>query len=796
METTRREFLENLEGWRLRDYRLGQRLGSGGQGVAYKATHVFTEVSYVVKVSDDCDRLKRELRGSSQVTIPGGRRLGLHVESGRLTRPLEHAGTNDDLDPANGSSQSLEATDPTGGRADTTFVPAPTMSSDEAGLATASDSSDPIQVLPHAHTGNSQECFVHYLVMEFVAGTSLDAEAHDGRHCRLSHALRIARDVAKTVSSVHEKFVHCDIAPKNVRRMPDGSYMLLDFGSCWFSGDGVTEPSGTPLYLSPERANEFLQGTNSPQPTVDVFALGMTLYELVTGKHPYRKELTGKELRLQYEWIAKPSHAVSLELTDLSTEDRTELGQEFVDLVNDCLKPAPTARPQSLGEVLNKVESMLQSVDGQRSNMDAASRKPRTRRLELRIPSQSKSAWTDRSVEIDDRKLEDQRESLKSSRDGHHPRSNRSLIGGLVFVLTLSYAVFVGVDQVFELRRPQSDPGATIRPDRADAEQHSADGTALSAIDTPEDPSELLQDVYTVSDDPDHPDSQLIQSVRDDGLQAKRHPTQPGLVAAGAGGLYFLDPQTGEVRVTRSVGRPAIAEGVVLDMAGTDARSFQPSGFAVFDGPYFVVHDNRSDQIRLYRSGGARVDLRRGQQIVNETVFSASAGLEGLVAASDGQWIYTYGLDGNDPNVVRIRLADGQVEKHVAARSYHINGCCFSNGEFFAVSSIMDLETKQWRNSFLRSDDGIEFNEVCELYRDDGSPEASMKCIDLVLVHNSAVILQALPTPRLFRVPLISTVGMSGPIEITNAAYLKAVHNPDQLIHLQATVPNVGPPLK
>ena len=93
--------------------------------------------------------------------------------------------------------------------------------------------------------------------------------------------------------------VHRDIKPENLMVRPDGFVKVLDFGLARLlpapadggtvHGEGVTEPGtllGTTNYMSPEQARaEAVDGAT------DVFSLGLVLYELATGRHPFRAEM-------------------------------------------------------------------------------------------------------------------------------------------------------------------------------------------------------------------------------------------------------------------------------------------------------------------------------------------------------------------------------------------------------------------------------------------------------------------------------------------------------------------------
>lgn len=122
-----------------------------------------------------------------------------------------------------------------------------------------------------------------YLVTEWVPGESLDQVLRRGP-LPATTASRIAATLARALAHVHGRnIVHCDVKPANILVRNDGQVKLADFGIATPVGaahDGTV--FGSIHYMSPER----LVG-NAPGPTCDVYALGVTLYEMVTGRRPF-----------------------------------------------------------------------------------------------------------------------------------------------------------------------------------------------------------------------------------------------------------------------------------------------------------------------------------------------------------------------------------------------------------------------------------------------------------------------------------------------------------------------------
>ena len=147
--------------------------------------------------------------------------------------------------------------------------------------------------LKHPNIVNVMEFFeannTCYYVMEYLSGGDLDSLIE--HHGRLSEAdtLKYTRQIAEALSFMHEnKMLHLDLKPKNVMLNAAGDAILIDFGlSKQYDSSGEPESSttvgrGTPGYAPLEQAN-YQDGHGFPV-TMDIYALGATMYKMLTGK--------------------------------------------------------------------------------------------------------------------------------------------------------------------------------------------------------------------------------------------------------------------------------------------------------------------------------------------------------------------------------------------------------------------------------------------------------------------------------------------------------------------------------
>lgn len=130
-----------------------------------------------------------------------------------------------------------------------------------------------------------------YYVMEFIEGKNLDDYIKQNECLPEPETISIIKEVGNALEYMHSrKMLHLDIKPKNIMRKPDGTIYLIDFGlSKQFTDKGEPESStsiglGTPGYAPIEQSSYKQDGTFPA--TLDVYALGATMFKMLTGKRP------------------------------------------------------------------------------------------------------------------------------------------------------------------------------------------------------------------------------------------------------------------------------------------------------------------------------------------------------------------------------------------------------------------------------------------------------------------------------------------------------------------------------
>jgi serine/threonine protein kinase len=137
--------------------------------------------------------------------------------------------------------------------------------------------------------GEEPETRCPYIVMEFVAGQSLDKLllSRDDRKLPADAALQIALELAEALDCAHgQGVVHRDLKPANILLTEDGHAKIADFGIATLNLANATlagRTLGTPAYMSPEQLNDEPVDGRS-----DIFSLGVILYTLLTGYRPFQ----------------------------------------------------------------------------------------------------------------------------------------------------------------------------------------------------------------------------------------------------------------------------------------------------------------------------------------------------------------------------------------------------------------------------------------------------------------------------------------------------------------------------
>ncbi|HVF39176.1 MAG TPA: protein kinase [Gemmatimonadaceae bacterium] len=223
---------------------------------------------------------------------------------------------------------------------------------------------------------------IPYFVMPFVEGESLaDHMKHSGR-MNVSETVAIVKDVARALAFAHDRgVVHRDIKPGNIL-LAAGSATVTDFGVAKAlstaarnvrpAGRNLTDTGislGTVMYMAPEQA----AGDPDIDGRADIYSLGVTAYEMLTGAPPFA-DLGPRDLLASRLTKAPPP-------VDLIRKDVPE---SLADLIEACLEPDPARRPQKASEVIAWLDQTGVSAGSIRIS-GGITRRARARRRMMRI---------------------------------------------------------------------------------------------------------------------------------------------------------------------------------------------------------------------------------------------------------------------------------------------------------------------------------------------------------------------------------------------------------------------------
>jgi serine/threonine-protein kinase len=222
-----------------------------------------------------------------------------------------------------------------------------------------------------------------YIVMQYIEGDTL-AEKMERQPLELSTALAIAEQAAEGLAEAHKHgIVHRDIKPQNMIITPSGQLKILDFGLAkqMRPSDSVDNNAptatllstpghvlGTMPYMSPEQVQgEPLDGRS------DIFSLGVTLYEMLAGKHPFQDKsaaVTMSRILLSdpiptEQFQAQVSPDLQALLNKMLSKDKAARYQKAQDFLTDLrqLRTQPVANFTQADAVRTKLFAAITSTE-------------------------------------------------------------------------------------------------------------------------------------------------------------------------------------------------------------------------------------------------------------------------------------------------------------------------------------------------------------------------------------------------------------------------------------------------
>ena len=187
----------------------------------------------------------------------------------------------------------------------------------------------------------------YFIVSELIEGSTLAEQIGNGETSTKEAVLLVA-EIAENLAAAHkEGFIHRDIKPSNILINSEGKPLITDFGiALTFQNIGDPTSRGTLRYMSPE------QVANEPQlvdQRTDIFSIGVVLYELLTGQHPFPARTPG---RLREQVLFRPPADIPV-----STSKAVQ------EVCLKCLSKHPADRFESATDLSQALRSSLNAKE-------------------------------------------------------------------------------------------------------------------------------------------------------------------------------------------------------------------------------------------------------------------------------------------------------------------------------------------------------------------------------------------------------------------------------------------------
>lgn len=195
-----------------------------------------------------------------------------------------------------------------------------------------------------------EEGGIYYIVMELVEGITLKKYIEKKARLSVKEAISIAIQVSMGIEAAHNNhIIHRDIKPQNIIISKEGKVKVTDFGiaKAATSNTITSNVMGSVHYTSPEQARGGYSDEKS-----DIYSLGVTLFEMLTGRVPFNGETTvAIAIKHIQEELPSPREYVS------------EIPACVEQIVFKCCQKSPDRRYQSMGELIDDLKKALITPD-------------------------------------------------------------------------------------------------------------------------------------------------------------------------------------------------------------------------------------------------------------------------------------------------------------------------------------------------------------------------------------------------------------------------------------------------
>lgn len=194
------------------------------------------------------------------------------------------------------------------------------------------------------------EAAIHYIVMELIEGITLKSYIQKKEKLEVKETIGIAIQVAQGIAAAHEQnIIHRDIKPQNMIISKDGKVKVADFGIARAATAQTLSSAamGSVHYISPEQARGGYSDARS-----DIYSLGITIYEMVTGRLPFEGDNT---VTIALAHLEEPITRPSIYNPDIPIS--------LENIILKCTEKKPERRYNSVPEVISDLRKVLLSPD-------------------------------------------------------------------------------------------------------------------------------------------------------------------------------------------------------------------------------------------------------------------------------------------------------------------------------------------------------------------------------------------------------------------------------------------------
>ena len=195
-----------------------------------------------------------------------------------------------------------------------------------------------------------EENGIYYIVMELIEGITLKKYIERRKKLGIRESIEVSMQVSRGLQAAHaEHIIHRDIKPQNLMISKDGKIKVTDFGIARINDTQISGANtmGSVHYISPEQARGGVCDERS-----DIYSLGITLYEMVTGRVPFEGEST-VDVALKHikEPITPPS------------EYEPDMIPNLEKIILKCTQKKPDYRYRTMGALLDDLKRLRFAAD-------------------------------------------------------------------------------------------------------------------------------------------------------------------------------------------------------------------------------------------------------------------------------------------------------------------------------------------------------------------------------------------------------------------------------------------------